>query len=147
VFACQGIGYLLEATIEHRATGRIATVRLRRDDDSPFVDLLFATCGIEREITKAARPLVVRGERVPVATTGHLIAMKLVSRDDKRRPRDRQDLVNLAMVADATEWHRAETAVELIVERGFARKRDLRKALSELRERARPTSAPARRRK
>ena len=62
--------------------------------------------------------------------------MKLVSRDDKRRPDDRGDLVKLASVATPTDWQRAEEAVRLIEDRGFARKRDLRAALAEWRAHA-----------
>lgn len=57
--------------------------------------------------------------------------MKLVSRDAKKRPRDEEDLLALARVAD--EAARAAEAVALIEVRGFARKRDLRAALIALR--------------
>ena len=70
--------------------------------------------------------ILIRGVNVPVATTGHLIAMKLIARDDQRRPRDRDDLVQLSGVADRLAWSQAETAVDLITERGLSRKRDLR---------------------
>jgi len=44
-----------------------------------IVDLLFASSGIEPEITAAAEVLTVaRGLRMPVARTGHLIALKLL---------------------------------------------------------------------
>jgi hypothetical protein len=59
--------------------------------------------------------------------------MKLVSRDPKKRPRDEEDLLALARVADETEWNRATASVALIIARGFARKRDLATALAELR--------------
>jgi hypothetical protein len=68
-----------------------------------------------------------------VAQVGHLIAMKLVSRDPKRRPHDQQDLVALASVAEDGEWQRAEAAIELIAHRGFSRGRDLRAGLAEIR--------------
>jgi hypothetical protein len=59
--------------------------------------------------------------------------MKLVSRDPKRRPRDQQDLVELAAVADDLEWRRAEASIALIKQRGFSRGRDLVAGLSEVR--------------
>jgi hypothetical protein len=59
--------------------------------------------------------------------------MKLISRDDERRPQDYQDLRQLSKVADAVEWARAAEAVQLITERGFARRRDLRAALEQWR--------------
>lgn len=133
IFALQARGFMVVATIEHSTTHRLATVRLRQTPGAPFVDLLFASCGVEREIVAAAAPLEILGVTVPVATVGHLIAMKLVSRDAKRRPRDQQDLVALAGVADALEWRRAEAAIELIQQRGFSRGRDLRAGLDELR--------------
>lgn len=100
------------------------------------MDLLFAASGIEAEIAADASDLVVLGGVVPVATVGHLIAMKLLSRDPKKSPRDENDRVALAGVADASEWARAEDAVGLIGTRGFARGRDLKAALAELRTRA-----------
>jgi hypothetical protein len=133
----QRSGFLVEAIIEHRTSRRMATVRLRRGPKSPMVDLLFAASGIEPEVTSSATKELVLGQLVPVARVGHLIAMKLVSTDDDRRPQDQVDLVALSKVADDAEWARAETAVRLIAERGFARDRDLKAALAEWRERAR----------
>jgi hypothetical protein len=81
------------------------------------------------EIVQAAEPLeIAAGVITDVARVGHLIAMKLVSRDPKRRPHDPQDLVALASVAEDEEWRRAEAAIELILHRGFSRGRDLRAA-------------------
>ncbi|MEO7731093.1 MAG: nucleotidyl transferase AbiEii/AbiGii toxin family protein [Kofleriaceae bacterium] len=133
VFGLQGRGFSVVATIEHATAHRMATVRLRESPRAPFVDLLFASCGLEPEIVRAATPLEVLGVTVPVASVGHLIAMKLVSRDPKRRPRDQQDLVELAGVADDGEWRRAEASVAVIQQRGFARGRDLVAGLAEVR--------------
>lgn len=131
IYSAQQLGYLVEDTLEQAGTKQLSTVRLRRRKD-PIVDLLFAACGIEAEIAAAATTLDVLGHQVPVATIGHLIAMKLLSRDAKTRPRDEQDLVALAQEADAIEWARASASVELIESRGFARKRDLKAALNDL---------------
>ena len=59
---------------------RLATAGLRsRVPGGIIVDLLFASSGIEPEITAAAEVLTVaRGLRMPVARTGHLIALKLL---------------------------------------------------------------------
>jgi len=132
VLAAQSLGYVVEAALEQSGAGRLATVRLRRANE-PIVDLLFAACGIEAEIAAAATSILVLGKLVPVATVGHLIAMKLLSRDPKKRPRDEDDLIELARVADDVEWNRAANAVALIEARGFARKRDLRSALADVR--------------
>jgi predicted nucleotidyltransferase len=133
VFALQGRGFTVVALVEHTTTHRLATARLRQNARAPFADLLFASCGIEPEIVDSASPLEILGLTVPVATVGHLIAMKLVSRDARRRPRDQQDLVELARVADDLEWKRAEVAIEVIQQRGFSRGRDLRAGLAEIR--------------
>ncbi len=132
VYEAQRAGYVVEATLERLDRGRMATVRLRRRHE-PIVDLLFAACGIEAEIAEAATSLTVLGSRVPVATVGHLIAMKLISRDPRRRPRDEEDLLALSRVADDAEWRRAADAIALIQERGFARQRDLVASLASLR--------------
>lgn len=134
VFHIRQHGYQIVSALEQTARHRLSTVRLRRESRGPIVDLLFAVCGIEAEIARAAEPVeIVSGLIAEVAQVGHLIAMKLVSRDPKRRPRDQQDLVDLAAIADEREWQRAAAAVELVVQRGFSRGRDLRASLSELR--------------
>lgn len=134
VFRLRQHGYEVVTALEQTTHQRLSTVRLRRDGRRPIVDLLFAASGIEPEIAQAAEPIeIVPGVVAEVAQIGHLIAMKLVSRDARRRPRDQQDLVDLANVADAREWQRAEAAIELIQQRGFSRGRDLRAGLAEIR--------------
>jgi hypothetical protein len=63
--------------------------------------------------------------RIPVARVGHLIALKLLARDDASRPQDWLDLLALRAVADADELALAAEAVRLIQERSFSRGRDL----------------------
>lgn len=127
-------GYELVTMVEQVARDRLATGRLRLTGRGPFLDLLFASSGIEADIIEAAEPLdIVSGVIAPVARVGHLIAMKLLSRDDDRRPNDLVDLRSLATVADDAEWSRAEDAVRAIEQRGFARNRDLLAALAALR--------------
>ncbi len=72
VLALQARGFMVAATIEHSNTHRLATVRLRENDRAPFVDLLFAACGVEREIVNAASPLARR--RLKAACLGWLEA-------------------------------------------------------------------------
>ena len=76
------IGYRPHATIEHETSGRLAAVRLTHNQRSAtIVNLLFASCGIEPEIVEDAEELeVLPGLIVPVASKGHLIAMKLLAR-------------------------------------------------------------------
>jgi hypothetical protein len=131
-------GYRVLATVEHEKQGRLATVRLGSQSstsDDPVLDLLFASSGIEPEIVAAAERLfIVPGLLGPVARTGHLIAVKLLSCDDQRRPQDRTDLLKLRAVADPPELEMARRAVRLITDRGFARGRDLESALDVLLE-------------
>jgi predicted nucleotidyltransferase len=134
VFTMRQLGYEIAAALEQVKQTRLSTVRLRRRGRGPLVDLLFAASGIENEIVAAAEPAeIARGIVTEVAQIGHLIAMKLVARDDKRRPQDRLDLAALSKVADEAEWARAETAIRLIHERGFSLNRDLAAGLKEWR--------------
>jgi hypothetical protein len=108
---------------------KASTVRLTRPqegDDGIVSDLLFASSGIEAEIVDAAEVLeVFPGVSGPVARIGHLIALKLLARDDTRRPRDIADLHALLAAASAEEIQRASEAVRLIHARGYDRGRDL----------------------
>ena len=60
-----------------------------------------------------------------IARIGHLIAMKVLSRDDVTRPQDVGDLRALLRVASPTELARARQGLALIADRGFNRGRDL----------------------
>jgi hypothetical protein len=62
---------------------------------------------------------------VPVACVAHLIALKLLSRDDRTRPQDRVDLAQLLRVATPADLDFARAAVALIQARGFQRNRRL----------------------
>ena len=68
--------YEVVTVVEQTRTKRLATARLRRAEDrSVFVDLLFASSGIERELAAAA----VEIDGVPVGRVGHLLALKVLS--------------------------------------------------------------------
>jgi len=69
---------------------------------------------------------------VPVASTGHLIAVKLLARDDRTRPQDLADLNALMAVATPADLEIARQGTTLITKRGFGRGRDLDAALTEL---------------
>ena len=122
-------GYRLDAIVEQDSVGRLATARMispGADRLGAVVDVLFATAGIESEIVAAAEVLeVLPGLLMPVATAGHLVALKLLARDDETRPQDASDLRALHAVLGAADRAAARTAAELIVERGFARGRPL----------------------
>ncbi len=128
-------GYAVEAVVEQTSLGRLATARLRsRVAAGVIVDLLFASSGIESEIAAGAEVLAVaRGLQLPVARTGHLIALKLLSHDADRRRQDMIDLDGLKMVAADEDWLLAANACQLILDRGFHRNRDLSGMLAILR--------------
>jgi predicted nucleotidyltransferase len=118
-------GYLIEAVLEHKLTGRMATVRLRAPGESlrgVLIDLFFASSGVEAEVVAAADLLELwPGMSVPVATTGHLLALKILA----SRPKDLEDFQWLLEEADAGELRRAHETLALITERGFDRDKDL----------------------
>ena len=74
---------------------------------------------------------ILPGLLVPVATVGHLLALKLLSRDHRTRPQQ-QDLVGLLRVAGPDDLEGAHHAVSLIHARGFQRDRDLPRDLDRL---------------
>lgn len=121
--------YELRVSIEQDAVGRLASVRLGPpggDLQGVVVDLLFASSGIEPEMARAAQQIeVFPGTVVPVARLGHLLALKLLSRDDVTRPQDGIDIRGLAAEMDDAERARASEAVRLIETRGYARGRNL----------------------
>jgi predicted nucleotidyltransferase len=128
-------GFGIEAVVEQEAVGRLATVRLSfaAIGLGPVVDLLFASSGIEREVVEQAEAIELLPDlRMRVAQIGHLIALKVLSRDDDRRPQDLVDLKALLRVADPTELDRAKAAVSLIAARGFDRGRALEEELKRL---------------
>jgi nucleotidyltransferase AbiEii toxin of type IV toxin-antitoxin system len=134
-------GYAVAAVLEHERAGLLATVRLVRpspDARQVFI-LLFASSGIEDQIAKHAGPVeVLPGFIVPVAAVGHLIALKLLARDDARRPNDLADLNSLLAVSTSDDLELARAAVTMITERGFNRDRDLQGDLETLISSRRP---------
>ena len=125
-------GLRMNGLVEQEAVGRLAMARLSTEDGLS-VDLLIASSGIETEVvTKAETLEVVQGVLLPVARTGHLIALKLLSVAPGRET-DAADLRNLAAVATEEEWNLASEAVAQIQERGFDRGRQLDSELLTLR--------------
>jgi hypothetical protein len=129
----QGRGWRVVAAIEQDAAGRLATVRLASasaEVSGTVVGLLFASSGIEPEIVAGADLIeAVPGFVVPVARAGHLIALKVLSRDDRTRPQDRVDLAALLSRADPSALDEAREALARVAQRGFNRARDLPAAL------------------
>jgi predicted nucleotidyltransferase len=121
-------GHAVKAVVEQEAVGRLATVRLANSGkpQAPVIDLLFASSGIEPEVVADAESIeLLPSLTIGVARTGHLIALKVLSRDDVRRPQDAGDLRALLRVASPVEVARARTALAMIAARGYHRGRDL----------------------
>jgi Nucleotidyl transferase AbiEii toxin, Type IV TA system len=142
VFRLRGRGYYPKpeaGVFEQDHNGRLSTIRLAHRKSDVLVDLLFASCGIEDEIVAAAtREAVLPRLRVPVATRGHLIAMKALA----GRPKDRTDLGYLIPAASAADLKEARDAVRLIQDRGYSREHDVTAVLDALlAEMGRSTSA------
>jgi hypothetical protein len=128
-------GFGVHAVVEPEATGRLATVRLTTSPEpvAPVVDLLFASSGIEPEVVADAESIeILPNLTVRVARTGHLIALKVLSRDDETRPQDLVDLRALLQIASPPETMRARHAIRLIATRGYDRGRDLSSELNRL---------------
>ena len=126
VLTLTGMGYSIAALVEHEYGGRLATIRL----NSPvvggvIVDLLVASSGVEAEIVDSAEHLeILAGLTVPVARAGHLVVLKLLSRD-ATRPQDDMDLQSLRPVLTTDDESAATQLALLVTARGFGRGRDL----------------------
>ncbi len=131
----QGRGYTAFQLVEQEALARLAMARLippGESEDGIVVDLLFASSGLEPEIAAAADPVEVFEQvTVRVARTGHLLALKLLSRSESR-PQDEVDLAALLRAADLGDRALAQTSVAQIQGRGFNRDRDLDESLNQL---------------
>lgn len=123
VYRLRAHGYHPGQIFEQNYLGQAATVRLVSGHrGNVIVDLLFACSGIEREIVAAATPAEIsRGLKVPVATTGHLIAMKALA----GRRQDLIDLEGLIPAASPADLAQAREAARLIKDRGFSREHDI----------------------
>lgn len=135
------VHYHIDAVVEQEAVGRLATVRLTRlnEPEAPVIDLLFASSGIEPEIVTEAEPIDLLPQlRIGVARAGHLIALKVLSRDDVKRPQDLADLRALLRVASPAELARARHALALIAARGYHRGHNLLAEMNELAGRPTP---------
>jgi hypothetical protein len=108
--------------LEQDYVERMSGVRLERGGSDVVVDLLFASSGIEAEVVAGATRLEVLPQlTAPVASTGHLIALKVLA----GRNQDLTDLEALIPGASASDLDLARGAVKLIQERGFNREQDV----------------------
>jgi hypothetical protein len=115
-------GYNPVEVIEQDYVERLSGVRLAHDGLDVVVDLLFASSGIENEVVAGADRLeVLPGLIAPVATTAHLIALKILA----GRSQDLVDLGYLIRAASPADLDAARDAVKLIQIRGFNREQDV----------------------
>jgi predicted nucleotidyltransferase len=118
-------GYALASLVEQDYVNRLATARLIRPQpgtSSAFIDLLFANSGIEEEIVGRADLLEVLPDVfMPVASIGHLIALKVLA----GRHQDLTDLGYLISAATEADLSEARASVARIQELGFNRGQDL----------------------
>lgn len=125
----QRSGYRVLAVVEHETRHRLATARLSapgEDAKGVVVDLLFASSGIEPEIAAAADEIeLVPGLTLPVAGLGHLLALKVLARDDRHRPQDWDDIRALLHEATDDDVEGARAALRLIAARGYERGKSL----------------------
>ena len=130
-------GYALASLVEQDYVNRLATARLvrpRAGTSSAFIDLLFANSGIEDEIVRRADRLeVLPGVFMPVASIGHLIALKVLA----GRHQDVTDLGYLIAGATDADLDEARTAVSTIQVRGFNRGQDIPEDLAAIISQAR----------
>jgi predicted nucleotidyltransferase len=129
-------GYTVDCILEQTTVGRLATARLvppGREVRKAIVDLLFCVTGIEAEIAEVADLLQCFDDlRLKVATTGHLIAMKVLSHDAETRGKDQDDLIALLHVASEGDLNLARKSISLMHERGLGRDKDLLAFLGQL---------------
>jgi Nucleotidyl transferase AbiEii toxin, Type IV TA system len=129
VHQLRGRGYQPVEVLEQEYVERLSGVRLERSGSDVIADLLFASSGIENEVvTSATRLEVLPRLSAPVATTGHLIALKALA----GRNQDLTDLGSLIPAASTEDLDVAREAVRLIHARGFNREQDVAADLDKL---------------
>jgi hypothetical protein len=129
VLRLRGRGYQPVEVLEQDYVERLSGVRLGRAGSDVIVDLLFASSGIEDEVVaNATRLQVLPRLSAPVATTGHLIALKILA----GRNQDLTDLGSLIPAASPEDLDMARQAVRLIQARGFNREQDVAADLDKL---------------
>lgn len=122
VHRLRGRGYQPVEVLEQDYVERLSGVRLEHNSSDVVVDLLFASSGIEGEVVASATRVEVLPQLLaPVASTGHLIALKVLA----GRNQDLTDLEALIPGASTADLDVARNAVRLIQARGFNRGQDV----------------------
>ncbi len=127
------LGYKVDTLLEQSGTGRLSTVRLLNgQDDIVYVDLLYASCGIEKEIVDSSELIeIFPAVTVNVASLPALIAMKVLSANNTTRMQDLLDIKALLLESSPNEREQARYFLNLITDRGFNRKKNLLRDLEE----------------
>jgi predicted nucleotidyltransferase len=122
----RSLGFKVNTLLEQTEHGRIATVRLLRGaSDSVYIDLLFSSSGIEKEIVSTSEDVELFSDfNVKIASLPALLAMKVLS-NSQSRPQDLLDIKSLLQNANNSEIEEATKLLKLIAERGYGRKKDL----------------------
>jgi predicted nucleotidyltransferase len=122
-----GLGYRVQTLLEQTKLGRIATVRLiKAHEGSAFLDLLFASSGIEGEVVAGAESIeVFENLSLAVASLPGLLALKVLSVEPINRPQDVVDIKNLLKEASSEDIQETTRLLELVHDRGYNRGKDL----------------------
>jgi hypothetical protein len=130
VLDLQSAGFRVLAAVEQDSVTALRRPAPGGSERGVVVDLLFASSGIEPEVARDAEPIeILAGLRIPVARVGHLMALKLLARDDRRRPQDLDDLRSLLRESTDADLVAARNAVPTIEARGYHRERQLAESL------------------
>lgn len=131
VHSLMDLGYRPNIQLESDVTRRLSTVRMISTGEREiYIDLLFASSGIEREVVLGSdRIEIFQGLSLPVASRPALIALKVLSANPETRRRDIDDLQNLIEASNSDEVETARHLVNLIMERGYNRNKDLQSDL------------------
>lgn len=125
--------FTIDTLIEQTAMNRLATVRLRPPpsyETGLLLDILFFSSGIEKEICEEAERIeCLPGFTAPVAKIEHLLALKILARDDDSRPQDAADIHALIEESSDSTLSRTRALLRLIEERGCHREKDLQAEL------------------
>ena len=132
VFQLQQRKWKAEHIFEDKEKNYISTVRFTHPQHPDiFIDLLFASSGIETEIVEQALSLeAIPDVEIKVAQIGHLLALKILS-EAPGREQDTLDIRALLQEANDIDIKKAKEACVLITSRGFHRERNLLELLEQ----------------
>lgn len=119
-----------EQILEQKEKDYISTIRfLHPTHPDIFIDLLFASSGIETEIVEEAILLEALPDvHIKVAQIGHLLALKVLS-EEEGREQDTLDIRALLAEATSEDIQLAKDSCKLITKRGYNRGRNLTELL------------------